>query len=223
MRQRPSSSSAAQRGSAGSTGRRASAPRMARSAAGIAATASVTAAASMPVMVSRAWQQSLQPTAQARSAPWRASTRAKKASTLPVSSRYRSSMERGMVAHGRYRYRLWRCWLPGAATAVWVMLNPSTADDVRDDATIRRCLALTRAWGFGALEVVNLYGLRATDPAALRVARDPVGPDNDEAVAGAARRGDAVFAAWGAHGAPRAAVGRQLLRGCAVWCLGVTL
>ena len=127
-----------------------------------------------------------------------------------------------MVAHGRYRYRLWRCWLPGAATAVWVMLNPSTADDVRDDPTIRRCIALARAWGFGGMEVVNLFGLRATRPVDLRAARDPVGPANDEALVGAARRGDAVFAAWGIHGVPRAEAARALLRDCAVWCLGVT-
>ena len=127
-----------------------------------------------------------------------------------------------MVAHGRYRYRLWRRWHPGAATAVWVMLNPSTADDRRDDPTIRRCIGLARAWGFGGIEVVNLYGLRATRPADLFAARDPVGPGNDLAIARAAASGDAVFAAWGVHGRARAGDVRALLAGCALWCLGVT-
>jgi hypothetical protein len=103
------------------------------------------------------------------------------------------------------------------------MLNPSTADDVRDDPTIRRCIGLSRAWGFGGIDVVNLYGLRATDPADLRAARDPVGADNDGAIARAARRADAVFAAWGIHAdEARVTAVRRLLAGCALWCLGRT-
>jgi hypothetical protein len=127
-----------------------------------------------------------------------------------------------MVAHGRYRYRLWRRWLPGAATVAWVMLNPSTADDLRDDPTIRRCIGLSRGWGFGGLAVVNLYALRATDPADLFAARRPVGPGNDAAIAQAVAGADAVFAAWGNHGRPDrvAAVGGLL--GDRVHSLGAT-
>ena len=50
-----------------------------------------------------------------------------------------------MVAHGRYRYRLWRRWLPGAATVVWVMLNPSTADDLREQARFEAIIARVKA------------------------------------------------------------------------------
>jgi hypothetical protein len=75
---------------------------------------------------------------------------------------------------GRYRYRLWRRWADGP-TVLFVMLNPSTADADVDDPTIRRCIGFARSWGAGALEVVNLYAWRATQPAELKAAVGPVG------------------------------------------------
>ena len=98
---------------------------------------------------------------------------------------------------GRYRYALTRRWGTGAGVT-WVMLNPSTADDAHDDATLRRVTAFSRAWGFSALTVVNLYALRATDPARLWQDPDPVGPDNDRHITRAAGCRELV-AAWGAH------------------------
>jgi hypothetical protein len=101
---------------------------------------------------------------------------------------------------GVYRY-----WLrrqlgqdPAAPALVFVMLNPSTADATTDDPTIRRCKAFAARDGWGALEVVNLYALRSTDPAALRRAADPVGPNNDRHILVACLRAVAVVAAWGA-------------------------
>lgn len=76
------------------------------------------------------------------------------------------------------------------------MLNPSTADHVIDDPTIRRCVGFAKAWGFGRLVVANLFALRATNPYELVLAPDPIGPDNDAHIVEqcAGRR---VFAAWG--------------------------
>lgn len=78
---------------------------------------------------------------------------------------------------GRYRYDLTRRWGTGPV-ALWVMLNPSTADADQDDPTIRRCRGFSTAWGCGGLVVVNLFAYRATKPAALNAVRDPCGPDN---------------------------------------------
>lgn len=103
---------------------------------------------------------------------------------------------------GRYRYRLTRQWANGP-TATFIMLNPSTADALTDDPTIRRCLAYARAWDCGSLTVVNLYAWRATDPRQLWTVEDPVGPDNDshlvEAAQAAGRTGAPLVAAWGAN------------------------
>jgi hypothetical protein len=106
----------------------------------------------------------------------------------------------GAICDGPYRYLLWRRWAD-AASLLFVMLNPSTADAERDDPTIRRCVGFARAWGFGGVEVVNLFAWRATYPGELRRARDPVGPHNDGVILAAAARNQAVLAAWGNHGA----------------------
>ena len=102
----------------------------------------------------------------------------------------------------RYRYRLWRRWDRSRPAIAFCMLNPSTADARRDDPTIRRCIGFARAWGYGGLEVVNIFAMRATDPRALRSARDPVGPRNDAFMLRAAARSPVVIA-WGVHGALR--------------------
>lgn len=96
----------------------------------------------------------------------------------------------------RYRYSLTRRWAAGPVVA-WVMLNPSTADARQDDPTIRRCIAFSRAWGFDALEVVNLFGLRSPHPRDLVTSEEPVGPGNDRAVRRAVREAAAVVVAWG--------------------------
>lgn len=103
----------------------------------------------------------------------------------------------------RYRYLLGREWDDALPTAVFVMLNPSTADGRRDDPTIRRCLGYARAWDCGSLMVANLYAWRATDPRELWTADDPVGPENDAhlyaAATIAAETGGPLVAAWGAN------------------------
>lgn len=104
----------------------------------------------------------------------------------------------------RYRYRLWRRWDPSLPIVAFCMLNPSTADESTDDPTIRRCIGFARSWGYGGLEVVNLFALRATDPRELRLARDPIGCLNDAYVLDAAARSAAIVIAWGAHGVFRA-------------------
>ena len=99
---------------------------------------------------------------------------------------------------GRYRYRLWRRWEVGPRM-LFVMLNPSTADALKLDPTIRRCMGFARREGMGSLEVVNLFGWRSTDPKGLSEPEDPVGPDNDDQVRLAMEAAHVVVAAYGQH------------------------
>ncbi|HEX3771858.1 MAG TPA: DUF1643 domain-containing protein [Polyangiaceae bacterium] len=130
----------------------------------------------------------------------------------------------GARIEGAYRYSLWRRVGRSPRRVLFVMLNPSTADANDDDPTIRRCIGFARAWGYGELEVCNLFAYRTPHPRVLLAARDPVGPENDAWLARAAGRASRVVAAWGVVGmrSARAEVVMEILRGARVVCLGQT-
>ena len=100
-----------------------------------------------------------------------------------------------------YRYLLQRRWdgLPFDAPGClcFAMMNPSTANEMLDDATIRRCIGYAKALGYGGIIIVNAFGFRSTDPRGLLAANDPVGPENTRIVIEAARAADLVICAWG--------------------------
>lgn len=126
-----------------------------------------------------------------------------------------------------YRYTLTRGRWLGEGTVLFVMLNPSTADEHQDDPTIRRCVGFAQTWGYARLNVANLYALRATDPRDLFRHDDPVGPGNDLAVIQHARNADAIVVAWGATQHPQPARADHVLdlldaAHGRVWCLGLT-
>lgn len=99
-----------------------------------------------------------------------------------------------------YRYRLTRRW-GDAPTLAFIMLNPSTADERRNDPTIARCENRARALGHGGVDIVNLFAFRATRPQDLKAATDPEGPANARIVRKTAKAAGCIVAAWGVHGA----------------------
>lgn len=82
-----------------------------------------------------------------------------------------------------YRYLLWRCIAHDNLTrggndkrrVVFVMLNPSTADERVNDPTIRKCIGFARRWNFGYVDVVNLFAWRETKPQGLLRITNPEG------------------------------------------------
>lgn len=125
----------------------------------------------------------------------------------------------------KYRYRLVRRWGNGPAV-MFLMLNPSTADEFTNDPTVERCERRARQMGFSELRVCNLFAFRATEPEEMLVAEDPVGPDNDQAILEEADKVDMIVCAWGVHGAFRgrsSRVVRMLLEaGHTLHCLSLT-
>jgi hypothetical protein len=99
-----------------------------------------------------------------------------------------------------YRYSLTRTWSPSGRKLLFVMLNPSTADELRNDPTVERCERRARQMGFGAMRVVNIFAFRATRPQDLRKAARPEGPLNDAYLLESAQWADQILCAWGAHG-----------------------
>ncbi len=124
-----------------------------------------------------------------------------------------------------YRYTLWRVWYPDHPRLTFIMLNPSTADAQRNDPTISRCITFAQHWGFGALEVVNLFAYKATYPRDLLKVANPIGEENDRFLLQALSRSSRIVAAWGTKGT---LLGRDkqiiqlLARRQNVHCLGAT-
>jgi hypothetical protein len=105
---------------------------------------------------------------------------------------------------GAHRYYLEWLWSDAPPLFCW-MLNPSTATHLKVDPTIRGMIARAKAWGYGGLVVINLFGFRATEPRDMMAAADPVGPGNNPTILAtlrqAAQHGSPVICGWGKHGA----------------------
>ena len=125
-----------------------------------------------------------------------------------------------------WRYKLWRTWDARKGFTMFLMLNPSTADEAKNDPTVERCQRYAIRWGYGGLIVCNLFAYRATAPAAMKAAGDPVGPGNDAAILECAARSAIIVCAWGNHGSHLGRSGhvKAMLSeaGHALHCLTVT-
>ena len=129
------------------------------------------------------------------------------------------------------KYRYWlerdvRTLRQETGTLAVVMLNPSTADEMEDDPTIRRCIGFARRWDHGRLIVVNLFALRSVNPDELTMWDDPVGLENDDWIRKAIGEADVTLVAWGAWKGvgPRekAVAAIFTAEGVMPLCLGVT-
>jgi hypothetical protein len=103
-----------------------------------------------------------------------------------------------------HRYILRRSWLGNGGVVNFIMLNPSTADDMFDDATIRRCVGFAKRWGYCGLVVTNLFAYRATDPDDLKKLllteggfRTAIGEESAAHIDREARMAHLVVCAWG--------------------------
>ncbi|MCS6126907.1 DUF1643 domain-containing protein [Shewanella baltica] len=101
----------------------------------------------------------------------------------------------------RYRYALSRVWDTNKPFVLFIGLNPSTADELQDDPTIRRCIGFAKSWGYGGLVMANLFAYRATDPYEMMEVSKPVGDMNDQWLETLAEAAGVIVAAWGNHGA----------------------
>lgn len=127
----------------------------------------------------------------------------------------------------KYRYALTRSWDPKLGTAVFIGLNPSTADESTLDPTLRRCVRFAMDWGYGKFIMTNIFAFRATNPQDMRTQQNPIGVMNDFYIMKNVRRADLVIACWGAHGRHlnRGALVRSMIEeeGIAICHLGLTM
>jgi len=99
---------------------------------------------------------------------------------------------------GNYRYLLSRIWEPALPKLLYIMLNPSKANETNEDKTSEQCLYFARKFNFGSFEIVNLYGLISTNPKNLKKSLiDPIGDKNDYFILEASFRADKIIVGWG--------------------------
>ena len=115
--------------------------------------------------------------------------------TFSADGVYRYTLERDLADYNVRGKQL-------AGACLFVMLNPSTADEKNDDPTIRRCIGFALRWKFRRLLVGNIFAYRATNPSELAKLKyhEAVGSANNRSIVDLAKRADRIVCAWGNHG-----------------------
>ena len=98
-----------------------------------------------------------------------------------------------------YRYRLWRRWDDGDEMT-FIGVNPSTADETTNDQTIKKCIGLAKRHDCAAIQMLNLFALRETNPSVMKEHPKPIGPRNKSVLVKFASSAKIVVACWGVHG-----------------------
>ena len=111
-------------------------------------------------------------------------------------------MDAKFSTDGLYRYRLDRGWPGGIGRIVWILCNPSKANETKNDPTLRKVIFYSQLWGFNALTVVNMFAWCATKPqhliAQAKAGVDVVGPENDGEIRAALEDAQELVLGWGA-------------------------
>lgn len=105
----------------------------------------------------------------------------------------------------RFRYLLMRCWADSGPLMLWIMLNPSVANEFVNDATVERCCRRAQLLGYSGVIVVNLFAFITPYPWVMKEILaagdlDIVGEANDAAIRQAAKAAEKVVVAWGTDG-----------------------
>lgn len=102
-----------------------------------------------------------------------------------------------------YRYKLRIQWDESLPLVQFIGLNPSTADEVRDDNTVRKCKRFARNWGMGGIIMSNIFAFRSTDPIPMKRHQCPIGETKlrtDYNLLADSHACELSVAAWGNHG-----------------------
>lgn len=95
-----------------------------------------------------------------------------------------------------HRLYLWRWWDSEKRWVMFIGLNPSTADELRDDPTIRRCIGFAKKWDFGGMFMCNVFTLVSTNPNKLNV-ESPIAMGTSLAMKVIRERCWMAIVAWG--------------------------
>ncbi len=98
---------------------------------------------------------------------------------------------------GLYRYLLEHDFGGTGPVVSLGMVNPSDADDEKNDPTMTKVDGFCARLGASKVKVWNPFALVSKDVRHLRTAVDPIGPENDAYIEQAIRDADIHIVAWG--------------------------
>ena len=113
---------------------------------------------------------------------------------------FRSRTDAKFTPCRKYRYVLYRIWDKTKPLVMFIGLNPSKADETKDDPTINRCLNFAKSWGYGGIYVTNLFAYRTNIPKIMKDYDKPIGEDNDKWINIISKSASLIIAAWGNDG-----------------------
>jgi len=103
-------------------------------------------------------------------------------------------------SYRKYRYALWRIWDDTKPYVMFIGLNPSIANEIDNDPTIRRCINYSKGWGYGGVYMMNLFAYVGTNPHDMKNAQDPIGPKNNDWLHKISGNAGIIIASWGNDG-----------------------
>ena len=120
----------------------------------------------------------------------------------------------------KYRYALWRVWNLSRPILLQIGLNPSVANEIKDDPTITRGIVRADRNGFGGFIMANLYAFISTKPEALLGDDDFVGEFTDYYLKQMIELSERQLCGWGSFKpvAKRASIILSMLKD--PYCLG---
>ncbi len=121
----------------------------------------------------------------------------------------------------KYRYVLWRVWNVAKPTLMMIGLNPSVANEFKNDPTITRGIVRADRNGFGSFLMGNLYAYVSTDPKALLSNGDSVGELTDYYIKQMVILSDRQLCGWGSFKPVTKRAPAVLLMLKEPYCLGI--
>jgi len=100
----------------------------------------------------------------------------------------------------KYRYVLSRIWNESKPIIMIIGLNPSTANETKNDPTVAKCINFAKSWDYGGVYMLNLFAFRATLPQDMFGEKEPIGNENDHYIDKYSKLSEKIVCAWGNHG-----------------------
>lgn len=102
---------------------------------------------------------------------------------------------------GYYRYFLKRDFIKKPKNIlVYIMLNPSIADEKFNDPSVERCQRRAIGLGYDSFIILNIFSYISTDPKNLLKVKDPIGLENNKYIIDTIKKNKKIICAWGNNG-----------------------